>query len=359
MIYKSYKYRLYPSKKQEVLIEKHIGACRYVYNLALETKQKVYDWTKVNLSSFDLMKQLTDLKKDCEWLKDVNSQSLNNSIANMDDAYKRFFKKISKFPQYKKKSTSKKSFTIPQHVRIENGKLIIIKFSEGIKLKQHRKFDGVIKQATISKTPTGKYFVSILVETADIKPVKCVIDKNTTVGVDLGLSHFLITSDGDKEENPKYYKKTLKKLKFIQRKYSKHKGKRTKHKLCKLHEKVASQRKDFHYKLSSKLVKKHDSIALETLKVKEMMQNEQLSQSISDVGWSNFVLMLEYKSDWYGKNILRIGTFEPSSKMCSCCSNINKQLTLKDREWLCSSCGTTHDRDINAAINIKNIALKI
>jgi putative transposase len=358
MILKAYKYRLNPTPNQQILLDKHIGACRFVYNLAFETKQTAYNGKQINLSCFDLIKQLPELKQECDWLKEINSQSLQASIKHLDIAYTSFFKGIGKFPKYKSKSKSKKSFNIPQGVEIINDRLCIPKFKKGIKLVQHRSFEGIIKQATISKTPTDKYFASILVETVDNIVDKKPVIKENTIGIDLGIKEFLITSLGTKIENPRFLKKSITKLKYIQKKYSKKKGKKTKHKLQKLHEKVALQRKDFLHKVSSDLVKNHDTIALETLKVKNMIKNHNLAQSISDVSWSTFVEMLEYKANWYGTNIIRIGTFEPSSKMCSNCGEINKELKLSEREWCCENCHSCHDRDINASINIKNIALK-
>jgi len=355
---KGLKYRLYPTNSQKELISKHIGSSRFVYNLALETKNTAYLGSKHNFSSFDLIKQLPDLKKECEWLKEVNSQSLQQSIQNMDIAFKRFFKGAG-FPKFKSKHRGKQSFSIPQNVIVENGFLIIPKFKKkGIKINVHREIKGTIKSATISRTPTAKYFVSLLVDTHIEKPIKAPIKENTTIGVDLGIKTFLVASNGLEIENPKNLRKAQNKLKYVQRKYSKHKGKRTKRKLALLHEKVVNKRKDFLHKTSTKLIRENQTICLEDLAVSNMVKNHNLSQAISDVSWSTFVTMLEYKADWYGKNILRIGRFAPSSKTCSCCGTINKELTLKDREWTCGSCSTVLDRDVNAAINIKSFALK-
>lgn len=355
---KGFKYRLYPNKDQEVLLNKHIGCSRFVYNLALETKTMAYASNKVNLTCFDLIKQLPELKKECEWLKEVNSQSLQMPIRNLDNAFTNFYKGQGDFPKYKSKWKGKQSFNIPQNVKVEEGRLNIPKFKNTIKMVLHRPFKGDIKSATISRTPTGKFFVSILCDTGvNCKP-KSKVDVSETVGVDLGIKDFLITSDGEVVDNPKYLKKSESKLKYIQRKYSKYKGKRTKHKLAKLHEKVANQRRDFLHKQSSKLVKENHSIAIEDLNVKGMLKNHCLAKSISDVGWSMFTTMLEYKCEWYGVNLLKIGRFAPSSKTCSNCGKVNKELTLKDREWTCKGCGTHHDRDINAAVNIKNFALR-
>ena len=354
---KAFKYRLSPTKEQSILLNKHIGASRFVYNLALECKQMAWAGSKVNLSCFALHSQLKDLKTECEWLKEINSQSLQQSITNLDKAYTAFFKGQNSFPNFKKKSNGG-SFNIPQNVLLENGKLIIPKFKKGIDIVLHRPIKGEIRQATISRTPTGKYFVSILCDTGEAIKPKTPIKESTTVGIDLGIKTYLVASDGKEFDNPKFLRKAQSKLKYVQRKYSKHKSKRTKQKLAILHEKVANQRKDFLHKTSSELIKNHDSLAIEDLAVSNMVKNHKLAQSISDAGWSTFVTMLEYKAEWYGKNILKIGRFEPSSKLHANCGHINKELTLSDREWTCTKCGEVVSRDLNAAINIKSFALK-
>lgn len=354
---KAFRYRISPTEEQKVLLNKHIGSVRFLYNIALETKQIAYASKQVNLSRYDLQRQLKDLKNECEWLKEVNSQSLQVALMNLDAAYLRFFKGQNSFPTFKKKSNGG-SFNIPQNVFLEDGKLVIPKFKKGIDIVLHRPIKGEIRQATISRTPTGKYFVSILCETGEVIKPKKNIKEKTTIGIDLGIKTFIVASNGQEFDNPKYLRKAQSKLKYVQRKYSKNKGKRTKHRLAILHEKVANQRKDFLHKVSSELIKNHDSIAIETLQVSNMLKNHCLAQSISDAGWGTFVTMLEYKAEWYGKNILKIGTFEPSSKTCSCCGHINKDLTLKDREWTCPKCGEVVSRDVNAAINIKSFALK-
>jgi len=355
---KGFKYRIYPTDVQAELIDKHIDSSRFVYNLALETKTMAYAGNRVNLSCLDIIKQLPDLKKECSWLKEINSQSLQAPIRNLDNAFTRFYKGQGNFPKYKSKRKGKQSFHIPQNVIVENGKLIIPKFKEGIDIVLHREAKGVIKSATISRTPTGKYLVSILCDTGEDYKSKPKIKRETTVGIDLGIKDFLITSDGEVVDNPKYLRKVESRLKYLQRKYSKYKGKRTKHKLAKLHEKVANQRKDFLHKESFKLVSENQTICIEDLNVKGMLKNHCLAKSISDIGWSMFTTMLEYKCDWYGVNLLKIGRFEPSSKTCSNCGMVNKELTLKDRKWTCVKCNTQHDRDVNAAVNIKNFALR-
>jgi putative transposase len=299
---------------------------------------------------------LPDLKKECIWLRDVSAQSLQQSILTMDRSFTRFFNGISRFPSFKKKNDNG-SFVSIQDIKVIGNKLYIKKFREGIKINLHRPIEGKIKQCTISKTATGKYFASILVDTGQPAPVKADVTPETTIGIDLGIKFFLTASDGQSFDNPKFLRKSLAKLKYTQRKYSKHKGKRTRKRLALIHEKVANQRKDFLHKTSTMLIKNHDSIAIEDLAVSNMAKNHKLALSISDAGWYEFKRQLEYKADWYGKNIMKIGRFESSSKTCSVCGMVKHDLVLKDREWTCV-CGVVHDRDLNAAINIKNFALK-
>ena len=354
---KAFRYRLSPTASQAELINKHIGCARFVYNNALAFKQSEYAKDKTNHSCFALHKRLTNLKNEYEWLKEVNSQSLQQSITNLDKAYTAFFKAQNNFPKFKKKGKGKQSFNIPQSINIDNDKLIIPKFKKGINVVLHRPFKGEIRQATISRTPTGKYFVSILCETGEVEKQLNPVNEETTVGLDLGIKSFLVSSNGKEYDNPKYLRKSIERLKYQQRQFSKNKSNKRKHRLAILHEKVANQRKDFLHKISTELIRENQSIALEDLNIKGMLKNHCLAGSISDVSWGTFVPMLEYKAKWNGVNILRIGRFEPSSKTCSKCGYINKELTLKDREWTCPKCDSVLDRDINASINIKNFAL--
>lgn len=354
---KAFRYRLSPTASQAELINKHIGCARFVYNNALAFKQSEYAKDKTNHSWYSLVKRLPDLKKENEWLKEVNSQSLQQSIVNMNTAFENFFKGRADFPKFKKKGRGKQSFNIPQSIKIDNDKLIVPKFKGGINIVLHRPIKGEIKQATISKTPTGKYFVSILCETVEMEKQSNPINEETTVGLDLGIKSFLVSSNGKEYDNPKYLRKSISRLKYQQRQFSKHKSNKRKHRLAILHEKVANQRKDFLHKVSTELIRENQSIALEDLNINGMLKNHCLAGSISDVSWGMFVTMLEYKAKWNGVNILRIGRFEPSSKTCNYCGYINKELTLKDREWTCPECGSVLDRDINASINIKNFAL--
>jgi putative transposase len=354
---KAFKYRISPTVKQAELINKHIGCARFVYNNALAFKQSEYAKDKTNHSWVSLVKRLPDLKKENDWLKEVNSQSLQQSIVNMNTAFENFFKGRADFPKFKKKGNGGQSFNIPQSIKVDNDKLIIPKFKKGIGIVLHRPFKGEIRQATISRTPTGKYFVSILCETGEAEKQPTLVNEGTTVGLDLGIKSFLVASNGKEYNNPKYLRKSISRLKYQQRQFSKHKSKKRKHRVAILHEKVANQRKDFLHKVSTELIRENQSIALEDLNISGMLKNHCLAGSISDVSWGTFVTMLEYKAKWNGINILRIGRFEQSSKTCNHCGYINKELTLKDREWTCPDCGIVLDRDFNASINIKNFAL--
>jgi putative transposase len=363
IVLKGYKYRLYPTAKQAELINKHIGACRFVYNLALETKNYAYTLHRKNISCFDLMNQLPDLKKECEWLKEIDSQALQQSVINLDKSFTAFFKGQSKFPKFKNKHSGT-SFRNPHgsKVLIIGNKVSFPKFKGGIKFAQDRTFEGEIRQSTVSRTSTGKYFISVLVEDGKELPVKSPIKEDKVLGVDLGLSHFIITSDGIKIDNPRHLKKSLSKLKYLQRQASKKKKgsnnrKKANLKVSLIHEKITNQRKDFLHKLSTRLISENQALCFEDLNVQGMVKNHKLAQSISDVSWSTFVDMCKYKAEWNGKHILQIPTFEPSTKICSSCGHTKKDLTLKDREWDCI-CGAHHDRDINAAINIKNYCMK-
>lgn len=361
---RSFKYRLMPRIDQSKLIDKHIGCCRFIYNLALEVKNNAYVSHRKNIGQFELMRQLTDLKNEYSWLREVDSQCLQQSIKNLDKAFTNFFKGYSSFPKFKKK-TQCNSFLNPHgsRVKIKYGKLFQPKFLSGIPIIIDRAFEGEIRNTTISRTPTGKYFVSILVETGIQLPTKQNILEYSSIGIDLGIKSFIITSDGLKVDNPRHLQISLSKLKYLQRQHSKKKKgsnnrKKTQLKVALCHELITNQRNDFLNKLSTQLVNSHDTLCFETLKIENMIKNHKLAQSISSASWGNFVEMCKYKADWYGKNILQIPTFQPSTKICSNCDNINSTLTLSDREWTCASCGTSHDRDVNAAINIKKYALK-
>jgi putative transposase len=366
---KAYRYRLFPNEEQRVLIEKHFGCTRFVYNYALYKRIETYKLEGKTIPRFDLQAELPKLKKQEEtcWLKEVNSHSLQASLINLDCAYVKFFREKKGFPKFKSKHVGNQSFQIPPStttkIDFENKKVRLPKFKEGIKFDAHREFVGEVKTCTISRTPTNKYYISILVEDGNELPTKADMSEETTIGIDLGLSHFLTTNRGEKIDNPRYLKNKLKALKRSQRNLSrKKKGsnnyKKQKLRLAKKHEKVTNERRDFHHKVSATLVRDNqtNTLVMENLDIKSMQKNRWLSQSISDVGWGEFVSMIKYKCDWYGKNFIQIGQYEPSSKLCSC-GKINHELKLSDRIWTCHHCNTTHDRDILASNNIKQIGM--
>jgi len=361
---RAYKYRMYPNKEQIKRIWQHIGTCRFLYNLSLEEKLRAYQAENKSLTMFDLNNMIPELKKQFEWMSETNSQSLQAVNRNVATAFKNFFRKKADFPKFKSKKNPVQSFQIPQHyeVKLTENKVKLPKLGT-VKTVISRKFTGTLKTATVSATSTGKYYISVLVDDGLKEPEPAPFDSTNTVGIDVGLTSFLVTSDGQKEDNPKYLKNSLARLKHLQRSVArKVKGSNNRRKAVQkvaiLHEQISHQRSDFLHKHSYKLVSENQAIAVEALNVSGMLKNHKLARSISDVGWSELFRQLEYKCTMYGKTLLKIGQFEPSSKLCSVCGTINRDLTLQDREWICTDCGTYHDRDINAAINIKRMALQ-
>lgn len=376
---KAYKYRLYPNKSQEDLLQKHFGHCRFIYNHFLGIKIKHYKETKKTITWIDLANQLPKLKQENLWLKEIGSQSLQQSIRNLDNAYTAFFRSGAGFPKFKSKHKSKKSFVVPMtndNIKLDFklNKLTIPKFQnfkfkdDRIKCVFHREIpsDEIIKQATISQDKDGKYYVSVLVEVNKELPIKPERNEKKAIAIDFGVKTFLTLNDGTKIENPQYLKQSQDKLKkhqqdleLITNKDSvKYKSKREQ--ITRLHSKITKQRKDFLDKLSHKLTNDNqiESICIEDLSIKDMLDKNYSSTNIkiNDNAWGMFVNMLTYKSDWYGKNLIKIGRFEPSSKTCSNCGNVNHNLKLEDRKWKCGECKTTHDRDINASKNILDFA---
>jgi putative transposase len=357
---KSYKYKLKPSKEQIVLLNKHFGSMRYVYNYFLNERKKEYETNKQSLNYYDNAKTLTELKNQEEysWLNEVNSQSLQDTLKNLEAAYNGFFKKRTGFPKFKSKHT-KNSFKVPQFVKLEKGKLRIPKFKEPIDLILSRSFTGIIKQCTISRAPTNEYFVSILVETTHTTLPKT----GKSIGIDLGLKDFVITSEGFKYKNNRYTKKYQTLLKKNQQHLSRktfgsHRYENQRLKVAKLHKKITNSRLDNLHKVSTELIRKYDTIILEDLNIKGMIKNHKLSKHISDASWSKFIELLSYKAGWNDKQIVKIDRFFPSSKTCNCCGYVNQNLDLSVREWTCPSCHTKLDRDLNASVNILNEGYK-
>ena len=364
---KAYKYRIYPNGEQKVLIEKHFGCARFTYNWALALQQKYYDEHKKSLSRKDIQDQLVSMKKQEQysWLNEVNSQTLLSGLLHVYTAFGNFFKDRAKFPKFKSKKIPQRSYQCPQHgsVDFEKGTLNLPKL-KGIKAVFSRQFDGKIKTVTISKTATGKYYASILVETNQAKVTASIIESDKTIGIDLGLNHLLIQSDGQKIENPKYLRQAQKRLAIQQKIFARKKKEsknyqRQKLNVACIYEKVRLQRLDLHHKLTHHLICENQATtyAVEDLGIKNMVKNSKLAKSISDVAWGQFLTLLQYKAEWYGKNVLKIGRFVPSSKTCSCCGYKMEKLPLSVRLFECPSCNLVEDRDVNASINIRNFAL--
>ena len=362
---KAYKYRIYPNQEQKLQIAKTFGCCRFVYNQTLAYRKEKYENAKESVTKTDCNNYCNrQLKKEHEWLKQVDKFALTNAIYHMDSAYQKFFKEHAGYPKFKSKHDNHKSYTTNFtngniEVNFEARKIKLPKLKK-VKAKLHREFVGQIKSATISQVPSGKYFISILVETENKSTPR--VTKN--VGLDLGIKDLVITSDGEKIDNLKLIKKYENKLVRQQRKLA-HKQKGSKNrekqriKVAKIYEKIANTRNDYLHKISHKLINENQVIVSEDLSVSNMVKNANLAKSISDCGWSELTRQLQYKADWYGRTYVKIGRFVPSSQTCHVCGYKNEETKdLTVRKWTCPQCQTEHDRDINAAINIQNEGLK-
>jgi len=352
----TYKFKILPTRAQQDRLDQMFGCSRFVWNYFLDLNNKIYleakekDLKKKHLNYYDCANQLTDLKKKNEWLKEANSQSLQQTLKDLDTSYNRFFKKQSGFPNFKSKK-NRQSFRIPQFFELNENQISFPKFKEGIKTIVHREIKGNIKYAAISKTKTEKYFVSI---TTDYE-VKKKRTSNNSIGIDLGIKDFAVSSDGKKYNLE--LKRNDSKIKFLHRKLSKKKNgsnnkKKARLQLALQYEKAENRKQDFQHKLSDKLCKENKLIAIEDLNIKGMVKNHCLAKSISNQSWYSFITKLEYKSERYSGKIEKTNRFYPSSKTCSNCGHINQDLTLKDREWICPKCKIKLDRDICASQNI-------
>jgi putative transposase len=360
---KGYKYRIFPTETQKDQLQRYFGVNRLVYNLGLETKTVAYASNKKSISKYDLIKQLPDLKKEFDYIKECPSQVLQHSLINLDTAYQNFFKGRGKFPKFKNRY-SKQSITFPQGFEIcfKNNIIKLPKLKD-VAIDYSREFRGIPKRVTLSKTVTDKYFVSILVDTQTEKPKQKPIKTETSVGIDFGIKDLAITSDGVVYENKNFFKSQQNRLRVEQRSLArKVKGssnrEKQKLKVALLQEKIRNQRTDYLHKISTELVRNYNTIILEDLAVSNMVKNHNLAKAISDMGWRQLRTMLEYKAEWSGKNIITIGRFEPSSKICSNCGHHKKDLKLSDRTYHCENCNNSIDRDLNASLNIKNFGLR-
>ena len=364
-MHKVFKYRIYPNKAQQSLLQVTFGCCRFVYNKTLDIRKTAYETDKTKLSKFDLIKRLKPLKDEFPWLRDVPHVCLPQAVYNMDRAYQNFFKSDKGYPKFKTKHRSRKSCKFPypfcdvlqEQARLKFSKLGLVKY------KKDREFVGTLRHIVVTQDSDGKYYASCLVETTTEIPEPQPVDASTTVGIDLGLKDFIVTSDGHKIPNPRFYATIDRRIARLQ----KHEARKTKGskrrahirlKINKLYIKKRNLIKNYIYHVAKTLLRESQTLVMEDLNIVGMVKNHSLAKSIQNICWGELRRVLEYKSKWLGHNLIFIDRWAPSTKTCSCCGFHNSTLTLSDRSWMCPGCGTQHDRDVNAALNIKRMGLE-
>ena len=359
---KAIKIRIYPTVEQVDFINKQLGCCRFVYNNCLAFRKDSYQNEHISVSSSEAVKHITSLKKDNEWLKDVHSKVLQQSVRDMNQAYDNFFKLHKGFPKFKSKHDNRQSCRFPKDafIGVRGNRIDLIKVLKDIHFKCSRNDERYlnrnqdkVKSITLSKEPNGKFYLSVLID----KPLRQVPQSSSMVGLDLGIKDFAVTSDGQVIENFHFKKNEESRLKRLQRQISKKVvGSKNREKarlrFAKLNEKIRNRKLNFLHDVTNHLIDENQVIVMEDLNVKGMVRNHKLAESISEVNWGEFRRMLTYKAAWHGRQLVFIDRFYPSSKRCNHCGYIYKELTLKDRQWVCPKCGSLIDRDYNAALNI-------
>ena len=366
---RTFKYRLYPNQTQRERIRKNIDACRFVYNWALETMKLACEQDEPYQSWYDLNKQLTELKVQNPWLKEAYSQSLQQAIKRLHLAFQHFWRRYKQgkhppgYPKFRSRKAHRQSFDVPQFFTVDfTARCVRLPKIGQVKAVFHRRFKGTPKTCTVVTTTTNRIFITIVVEDGKKPPMKQGVTWENSVGIDVGLRTYVTCSNGEKIRNPRHLQKSMKHLQYLHRRLSKKQlgsknWEKARQRLARCYERINNQRTDFQHKLSNRLIRENQAIIVESLHVRGLFRNRKLAKSIADAAWSHFLRMIQYKAERYGVTLMTVGRFMPTSKRCHICGYINEELTLSVREWTCQECHTLHDRDYNAAQNIKMIGL--